>query len=257
MTGKRCFKTLQQGMTLLELSVVLLMLTALAGLAAPHVSGIGSTAMCQTTDATMQAVKQAIMGGGASVGFYGDTLGYYPKTTKSTTADYNLTYLFSAPTDSSWGSMVSYHAKTAVGWRGPYLQSGATHSFPVDGRSGDDGSNGTDGADDATDLTNELHTSFDDTAKVHGAVAVNDQVILDGWGRPIILQVPATCSYSNKPGGCARLVSAGPIPGRDIQSNGIDATISNVAADNRGDDRVLFLQIPDPKPAGNIPCDDN
>lgn len=90
MTGKRYFKTLQQGVTLLELSVVLLVLVALAGLAAPYVGSIGSTAMCQTTGATMHVVKEAIMGGGAGAGFYGDMLGRYPSP-QSTPTNYSLT----------------------------------------------------------------------------------------------------------------------------------------------------------------------
>ena len=51
---------LQRGFTLIELTVVLVILLALAGLAVPYVMGTGSTAMCQTTDATMQTVKEAI-----------------------------------------------------------------------------------------------------------------------------------------------------------------------------------------------------
>ena len=73
-------------------------------------------------------------------------------------------------------------------------------------------------------------------------------MILDGWGRPLILQVPTTCSK------CARIVSAGPIPGRDVQSNGFATALTDGNALSRGDDRVLFLNIPDPKAGGNTPC---
>ncbi len=231
----------QKGMTLLELSVVLLVLIALAGMVMPYVSGTGRMAMCQATDATLQAVKEAIMGGAAGPGFYGDTLGYYPKDTKSTTTDHNLLYLYSAP--SGWGA---YNPKTAVGWRGPYLMHGMTNEYAVD-------------ADSDADLTDELHSSFGDTTNILDvAVAVNDQVILDGWGRPIILQVPtANCTpYPSNPGKCARIVSAGAIPGRYIQSNGFTATLTDGDAATRDDDRVLFLQIPDPNPGGNIPCNE-
>lgn len=108
----------QTGMTLIELTVVLLVLIGLAGVAIPYVSGTSRMALCQATDASMQAVKTAIMGGGANAGFYMDTLGYFPKATKSTTADYNLRYLFE---QSTWPT---YKPKTAVGWRGPYLMGG-------------------------------------------------------------------------------------------------------------------------------------
>ena len=250
---------LQQGMTLIEVSVVLLVLIALAGIATPYFGNTGRMALCQATDATLQTVKQAIMGGGAGAGFYTDMLGNYPKATKGTsTADYNLIYLFKAPTDSTWSGLTAYNINTAVGWRGPYLMSGATNNFPIDGRASDDGSLGTDGADDVVDLTNELHRSFGDSAYVHAAIMQGDQVVLDGWGRPIILQIPtdSDCgTLSTRPGGCARLISAGPIPGRDIQGNGFSVRLDDGGGLTRDDDRVLFLQIPDPKPDGNTPCD--
>ena len=71
----------------------------------------------------------------------------------------------------------------------------------------------------------------------------------------LVMQLVAL-SHSTKPGDCARLVSAGPIPGRNIQFNGIDATINDAAADDRGNDRVLFLQISDPHQGGNKPCNE-
>jgi type II secretory pathway pseudopilin PulG len=250
-------------MTLVELTVVLLIMLALAGVVAPYVGGISRTAMCQTTDATMQAVKQAIMGGAAGSGYYADLLGTFPRDFAVPTG-YSLHYLFARDDgldndgdthlpstdgqinidpDDEWRA---YNAQTAVGWRGPYLQNGITNAAAVD-------------ADDDANLTDELPASFGADsgadARVHVPVGIGDQVVLDGWGRPIVLQVPASCPYSQNALGCARLVSAGPIPGRDIQLNGIDTQIGDVDASNRGDDRVLFLHIPDPRPGGNIPCD--
>lgn len=236
MTGKQRFNSLQRGITLLELSVVLLILIALAGLTVPYVGGIGSTAMCQTTDATMQAVKEAIMGGTAGPGFYGDTLGYYPKATKSTAADYNLTYLFSAPTDSSWGGMVSFNAKTAVGWRGPYLQSGGA-AIP---------------AGLGTSFADVFNSTTNPTGKVHLAINGGSQV-MDAWHRPIILQVPYYGSAYHPE--YARLISAGPGTGIEPGDAAIDTNIQTQDASDRGDDRVLFLKNPDPLAGGNPPCD--
>ncbi|MGR8935201.1 MAG: hypothetical protein ACU837_12540 [Gammaproteobacteria bacterium] len=84
---------------------------------------------------------------------------------------------------------------------------------------------------------------------------MDDQVVLNGWGRPIIIQVPYDTANSKYLYDYARLVSAGPIPGRDIQMNGFSVTKNDTDADPRDDDRVLFLKIPDPKASGNIPCD--
>ena len=223
----------EKGMTLIELTVVLLVLVALAGVVVPYVSGTGRTAMCQATDATMQAVKEAIMGGRGGAGFYGDTLGFYPKDTKDTTANFNLKYLFTQP--SGWGV---YNPKTGLGWRGPYLMSATTNLYAV----------GT-GA-------KELNSSFGNSTFIDVAVANGDSVILDGWGRPLIIQIPtAGCSYSlTNPSQCARIVSAGSIPGREIQNNGFTVTLADGDASSRDDDRVLFLRNPDP--GKNIPCNE-
>ena len=240
---KRGNNGLQRGMTLLELTVVLLVLIALAGLVMPYVGGIGSTAMCQTTDATMQTVKEAIMGGKGGAGFYGDMLGKYPKATKSTTADYSLTHLFSAPTDASWGSMVSYNAKTGVGWRGPYLMSGTTLSVPTG---------------------SHFITAAYAHAQDNGQSGVND-----AWGRPLVLQVPNQTSCDNltgrtgtKVGECVRLVSAGPGSGLGVSDADIDtpidddsSTASTIEARRSNDDRMLYLRIPMPAEDANTPCD--
>jgi type II secretory pathway pseudopilin PulG len=230
---KRFHKTLQSGMTLLEITVVLLVLIALAGLVVPYVGGTGGAAMCRATDATLQAVKQAIMGGAAGPGYYADTLGSYPAIDKASTG-YNLKYLFER------GSWDDYNPKTGVGWRGPYLSTGG----PVSGAL--------------------LHDSFG-TVFNPGAPATDAYVhvdittdtgehVFDGWHRPIILQIP----YFNdalQPD-YARLVSAGPGSGLKSDEAAIDTTIQSEdgKASNRGDDRVLFLNIADP--GSNNACDE-
>lgn len=228
----------QHGMSLVEISVVLLVLTALAGVVAPYVGNKTAAAMCQTTDATLQAVKTAIMGNGNGAGFYGDTLGYYPKATKSTNADYALSYLLTAPTDGSWGNMAQYNPKTALGWRGPYLQTGGVLSA------------------EATLTLDNSFDAYDAATNPNGKAHINHRVttmpqIFDGWHHPIILQIPNTCSYATTPAGCARLVSAGPGDGRDAI---IDTPLNDDSASTRNDDRVLYLAIPDPLPSGNAAC---
>ncbi len=226
--------TNQKGTTLLELTVVLLVLVALAGVAIPYVGGTGRMALCQATDASMQAIKSAIMGSGANAGFYMDSLGYYPKATKSATADYNLRYLYES---SGWPA---YNPQTAVGWRGPYLMSGA----PVPAGLDDSFKNVYDPAD-ATTYGYTVHIDI---------TADNGSHVLDAWGRPIIIQVPYK---STAPAGYqleyARLVSAGPGSGIGAANAVIDTTIhDNNEASNRGDDRVLYLKMPDP--GVNEPC---
>lgn len=145
----------QCGMTLLELTVVLLILIALAGLAIPYVGGTSRKALCDATDVTMANVKRAIMDR-----YYLDTLGSFPVSAGG--ADYSLTYLFIA------GGRADYDPDTQVGWRGPYLATAASLASE---------------AALATNLTSAAGTY------VHLAFADNDAVVNDAWGRPIVLQV--------------------------------------------------------------------
>ncbi|WP_027158443.1 type II secretion system protein [Methylobacter luteus] len=238
---KRFHKTLQSGMTLLEITVVLLVLIALAGLVVPYVGGTGGAAMCKATDATLQAVKQAIMGGKAGPGYYADTLGTYPKASQaSTDTAYNLKYLFEK------GSWPDYNPKTGVGWRGPYLSTGG----PVSG----------------TLLHDSFGTVFNPAAPATDAYVHVDittdtgEHIFDGWHRPIVLQIPYYDDDDEGPNTAdyhpenARLVSAGPGNGLGSDEAGIDTIIQSPDASERDDDRVLFLNGPDL--GKNKPCDE-
>ena len=226
---------IEKGMTLIELTVVLLVLIALAGVAIPYVSGTGRMAMCQATDATMQAVKEAIMGGGAGAGFYGDTLGDFPKQTKAGT-NYNLKYLFIQP-DVAPAGWSQYNPKTAVGWRGPYFMAGRIPDSGIDGS-----------------FSSVYHPTTNTSGKVHSDIndSANAQV-MDAWNRPIVLQIPYSIGVPQL--NSARLVSAGPGSGINPGDAQIDTAIhNNLDASDRGDDRVLYLKNPDPLAQGNIPC---
>ncbi len=244
----------EKGVTLLELTVVLLILVALAGVTVPYVAGTGQMARCQATDATLLAVKQAIMGGAGGPGFYGDLLGQYPAGSKQNASytgnDINLTYLLTQP--AAWAK--KYNPKTGVGWREPYVQNGRIPPTGLD----DISFNPTN----AFDSTNSA--TFNN--KVHESVTTTPQ-IMDAWNRPIVLQVPCKKASTNAPT-CtlqydyARLVSAGPgfgiKPGDAKIDTSIvyDVTVTSVPdASDRGDDRVLYLQRPDPYQQGNTPCD--
>jgi type II secretory pathway pseudopilin PulG len=238
---KRFHKVTQSGMTLLEITVVLLVLIALAGLVVPYVGGTGSAAMCKATDATLQAVKQAIMGGAAGPGYYADTLGSYPSDRGDT--DYNLKYLFVAG-DGNGADPVAdwpdYSPKTGVGWRGPYLLTGRVINGPLNASFG-------------TVFNPDTPAT---TAYVHVDITTDTgSQVFDGWHRPIILQIPY---FDNAPQpDYARLVSAGPGSGLKSDEAAIDITIQSRGDKDsyRGDDRVLFLKIPDP--GNNSSCDES
>ena len=222
----------QAGMTLIELTVVLLVLVALAGLAIPYVSGTSRKALCDATDVSMANIKRVIM-----ERYYLDTLGYAPKDSKDLDdyTDYSLDYLFTKP-----GEWSVFDPDSQVGWRGPYLQGGLVL--------------------DASDISS-LQSNFKSTTYVNKALATSQKVVLDGWGRPFILQVPAVADcktllgLSDNPekGYCARLVSAGFGSGIGMGNADLETKITE---HRKGGDRILYLNAPTPAVDINPSCAD-
>lgn len=256
----------QLGMTMLELTVVLIIMIALAGLAVPYISDTGSKAMCQATDATMQAVKESIMGSAAGAGFYADNLGLFPAVVKGGN-EYSLHFLFSSrDVDATTDAWSVFTPNTATGWRGPYLMSGTSLDAAILGALHSSFGAEFDPGSPMTDAY--VHVDFllydgadaDTTATVEEAARLNH--VLDGWHRPIVLQVPYDTSSGEFKPDYARLVSAGPGFGMGPGDAAIDTKIQYDAsaapyvpdAADRNDDRVLYLKYPDPKPGGNEPC---
>jgi len=195
--------TKQVGMTLIELTVVLLILVALAGLAIPYVSGVSRASLCKATDVSMDNIKRAIMDG-----FYMDTLGYFPKNTKTAAAtDFNLTYLFEKSTN-----FTAFNPSTGIGWRGAYLTTGIRLNNITIGSTFIDSGNAN--------------------SHVHDNLTDNHFAPLDSWGNPIIIQ-----RYDDANKGF-RLVSAG--FNGELETKITDPGIG-------GDDRVLYINKPAPE----------
>ncbi|GAB6067509.1 hypothetical protein JCM13664_08270 [Methylothermus subterraneus] len=234
-------KRRHSGFTLLELTVVLLILVALAGVVLPFTQGTVGQAACQATDATLAAVKEAIMGSGAGPGYYSDMQNHYPAWQDgSGNLHYHLHFLFNTTTHvSSLGTvslypknLTGFHPNLALGWRGPYLQNGG-------GKLPDPSEMSALGFDDDTGANAKVHFKHSQQP--------DDFYIFDQFPtrRPIVLQVPnGSLDCPGHSGGndgewCARLVSAGP-------DGVLQTQISDADASGRGDDRVLFLRIPNP-----------
>jgi len=222
----------QKGMTLIELTVVLLILVALAGLALPYVSGTSRKALCDATDVSMMNIKQVIM-----QRYYLDTLGAFPVDKGNT--DYSLHYLFSKGdgTGTDWSN---FDLDSQVGWNGPYLQNGMIL--------------------DAINL-GQLDSSFTNAGDGHvnRAFAENDNIVLDAWGRPFVLQVDSVTSGACTNWGgnttdvhCARLVSAGFGSGVGMGNGSIETLLTGTQAN---DDRILYLNVPRPVGDSNRICD--
>jgi hypothetical protein len=127
-----------------------------------------------------------------------------PANTEGRVQHPQLHFLFQDPAN------LGYNVVQRRGWNGPYLQHNG----------GRYGTNGTFGAQ-------------------YGLVG--DAAILDGWGKPIVLQLyaasGATAADQTR---FARLISAGP--------NGVlntPADVSMPALSVCGDDVVMFMQVPD------------
>jgi type II secretory pathway pseudopilin PulG len=217
----------QHGMTLLELTVVLLVLIALAGVVIPYTADEGGRTACIATDATLANVRDAILGGTAGVGYLSD-LGAYP--------DSPLNDLFTQP-----AGAFPFNPTTGRGWRGPYVQGGAA----------------------ADNMLGHLSNRFTDASQSYVAtpVASGQSVVPDSFlspacasgdcRSPILLQVPTggtlcgqTTAVAN-PSDYVRLVSAGP-------DGVLDTALNDAHACARNDDRVLFLRMADP--VGNANC---
>ncbi|GAB4358265.1 MAG: hypothetical protein Kow0060_12170 [Methylohalobius crimeensis] len=267
------------GFTLLELTVVLLVLIALAAVVLPYTQGTVSQAACQATDATMAAVRDAIMGSAAGPGYYSDIRNHLPyyrdgsgnedchdDTATGGDPHYHLHFLVNASTFDSAnpkslcpGWLGQFKPRLALGWRGPYLQGGGgklVDPTKLNSSFSKVASNPP---------TNDQYVHFDHTATGSGSHE-HDYYILDQyrWRNPIVLQVPDDSDISigepeldddcsdygyTDASMCARLVSAGP-------DGVLNTKIIDADASERGDDRVLFLRIPDPYSEGNLPCVD-
>ena len=194
--------------------VVVAILIVLAALIIPlfgnlRFSGAGRdrTAQQVATAATLSAVRDAILGTPAQPGLWQD-LGEQPNYFPQTVAD-----LFRASTNLP-NKYQSFDPVTRLGWRGPYL-SVSDSSYAINPANNFTSTYGNDG----------------------------DPAILDAWGRPIVLQVPQVNGTNDIQ--YARLVSAG--PDGIIQTPLDKFAPSDLTTNDRGDDVILFFNVPDPQ----------
>ncbi|MEM1083159.1 MAG: hypothetical protein AAGI48_03485 [Verrucomicrobiota bacterium] len=203
--GRFSFDLLRsRGLTLIELLVVLIILIGIAGILVTTLTsgaritgadGIQRTDNEIVTVATMESVREAMIGNAVGVSGYRQDVGQLPSRLAALVQNVD-------------GESV-YDPAIKRGWRGPYIV--------------DNGSRYENYVDVASDNFD------DDDGFPYGAVG--DAVILDGWGKPLLLQEP-TSDF-------ARIVSAG--------ENRVLETDPATALDaNRGDDLVLFLLTSDP-----------
>ncbi|MGX2038967.1 hypothetical protein ACWJKU_02370 [Methylocaldum sp. MU1018] len=226
-------------MSLSERAAVLTIVSASIGVTMSFVHGGDFAAECAATDAGLIAVRAAILGVPARLGYRAD-VGEIP---------HSIHDLFDPA--SLLLPLHAFDPATGRGWHGPYLRDGVR----IDVR--------------------KAHCSFSDDSCGSGrfinGLANGDMGVLDGFRHhapectnsdaerycrnPIVLQIP--CDDKNRNGACgdredmwlpgnARLVSAGP-------DGVLETALTDYNAGSRGDDRVLYLQMGDPG-GGNRKC---
>jgi type II secretory pathway pseudopilin PulG len=220
------------GYTLVELSVVLLIMLAIAGIAVPYFGGASSSALCKATDVSMKNIKEAIM-----EGYYVDMLGKYPQDLQAlvpnAAPDYDLHYLYSEKNITGDRSQKLYDTQSQTGWRqGGYLEGGNVL--------------------DATYL-GQLKPGFSSNTYTHKAFVTGERIVKDSWGRPIILQVPSNCAFLAGTTDCARLVSAGAGSGLGTGDADLETPVNGHRPQD-SDDRLLYLNTPTPLADVNAPC---
>jgi len=195
-------------LTLVELLVVLGVLIVVSVILVPLLGNLtissGNTRKSPqqiATETTFQHVRDAIMGTPSQPGLWND-LG------ENEAYPQYIADLFICPSTLP-ANLQAFDPNTRLGWRGPYLQ-----------------------------WTGALY------GKSNGDPAYENPdypAVLDGWGRPIILQYPVVSGSDCS--NYVRLVSAGPDGKFDTSPNEI--LPSRVSC---GDDVILYLRVPDTRP---------
>jgi len=226
-------------MSLSERAAVLVIVSASIGMTMSFMRGGDFAAECAATDASLIAIRGAILGVPTKLGYRAD-VGDIPRSV------HDLFDPTSLPPP-----LRSFDPETGRGWRGPYLPGGTRLEI------------------------RKVHCSFSDEScnnrRFINGLTNGDTVVLDGFSHhapectnsdaerycrnPIVLQIP--CDDANRNGACgdnedmwlpgnARLVSAGP-------NGALETALTDYNAGSRGDDRVLYLQMGDPG-GGNRKC---
>lgn len=202
---KRTSPLYQHGLTLIELTVVLLVLIGLGGLLLPFVGGTTQFSQCTATDTSMRAIRDAITGSFEQPGYFED-MNSLPIDLRGLLLqnfcledETLLTQVACTGTGNTWITQPQFNPVTKRGWNGPYMFSDAKDAY-----------------------------NFNDI--------IIQTPTVDGDGNDCI-----DIDLTYIPQDCSRIVSIGPDNALSIQLDDANGTV-------RGDDRILYLLLPDPAP---------
>jgi|UniRef100_UPI003784B128 hypothetical protein len=200
---RRADRRFASGLTLIELLVVLMVLIAVAGIVIPNVTDLRFGFDGDRKTASEIATEKTLMEVRAAIlGAEGKKGLWRDLGGREADLPQNIAELFVPRV----GWSTDFDPNTRLGWRGPYIMaSGARHGV------------------------NNIYGS------------VNDPAILDGWGRPIVIQFPSLAEPTRSLN--VRLISAGENGAIDTPLNQAMPTLAAC-----GDDIVLFLRTADTRP---------
>lgn len=224
--------------TLMEMLVVVVILAAVAALVVSNVDRTRDDAELTVARATMQTMREALVGSPAGPGYLSD-MKHVPGFQILAVRTHDLLSPTSYPLHARFDPVANR------GWRGPYLQNaqGVPNAnvarggrFPAPGEARVEG--------EAT----FAERGFFPAASIYGQV--DDLTAADPWGSPIVLQVPPLAAFTYPSNAAkqfryARLVSAGPDGVLTVPADRLASRLMDGTAALRGDDVVLFLDRAD------------
>jgi len=203
--------------SLIELTVTLLILVAVAGLVIPQFATTSQAAERSATLVNMCKLRDILIGTPDRPGYLQDMQSMSVGANATGIPDFMHDLLIQP------AAAVSFNVDSKLGWRGPYVANATGH------------------------FTAGLHASF----APYGLP--NAPAVRDGWGNPIVLQWPNTVDPLNVRAKYVRLISAGApsLPGANGKVSVIETLDSvllpeDLTPDKRGNDIVVFLRVSDP-----------
>jgi prepilin-type N-terminal cleavage/methylation domain-containing protein len=223
--------------TLVELTVVIVVIAALAAMVVSQVDGTLEDAEQTAAWAILQTVAEACTGSAAGRGYLAD-MRYAPGFRRETLRLHDLL---------ERGQQAPFEPASRRGWRGPYLRPGAGVQNLNTARNG--AFPAADERRSMADATFLQRGFYVDAATSHYGQP-GDLTVGDPWGNPIIIQIPEASAFS-RPAldedrlRFARLVSAGPDGVLTTPMDRLAGLLANGTKAARGDDLVQFLNRSD------------
>ena len=265
------------GYTLIELSIVLLILSTLSAVATMRLGHVLENTRIGAAETDLSVLREGFMGSATAPGYLAD-VGSLPGFSPAYLRVHNLlnrtnvvgrggVRLDAVPAQAGYASFLcftNWNAETGRGWHGPYVRvntpvknldpaRAGLFPAPSDRRTGGDPTFAERGF---------FPLVRGETMSFFAYGFVGEQAVADPWGNPYVLQIPPSEAFENPSEArrfhFARLVSAGPDGAiqtpcfgagswtdEDRRAVRLAGRLPDGSAESRGDDIVLFLDRSD------------